>query len=301
MKVLRTPEARFENLPGFNFQAHYREVLSQDQTPLRMHYLDEGDTDGQPVLFMHGEPSWCFLYRKMIPILAEAGFRVLAPDLIGFGKSDKPAKQSDYSYQAHVDWITQWLKALDLKNIALVCQDWGGLIGLRVAAENEALFSSIIAANTALPTGDQKMPEAFFQWQKLSQEIPEFMVGNIVNMGCVSDLSQEIIQAYDAPFPDESYKAGARVFPLLVPTKPDDPASEANREAWKILQNWQKPFLTAFSDKDFITRGGEKVFQKLIPGAQDQPHTIIENAGHFLQEDQGEKLAEVILKFLKSI
>ncbi len=300
MKVLRTPDERFQNLPNFPYSPHYQDIQAEDGTTLRMHYLDEGNSNGQPVLLMHGEPSWCFLYRKMIPTLAKAGFRVLAPDLIGFGRSDKPAEQSDYSYQSHIDWVTQWIKALDLKNIALVCQDWGGLLGLRIAAENQSRFSHIVAANTALPTGDQQLPEAFFQWQKFSQEVPEFPVGQIINMGTVSSLSEEIIQAYDAPFPDESYKAGARVFPMLVPAKPNDPASEANRKAWELLKQWQKPFLTAFSDKDPIMKGGEKIFQKLIPGAQSQPHTIIEKGGHFLQEDQGEKLAEVVVEFIKA-
>lgn len=298
MQVLRTPESRFENLPDFPFAPHYQELLAEDGTRLRMHYLDEGDAQGKTILLMHGEPSWCFLYRKMIPILAKRGFRVLAPDLIGFGRSDKPAQQKDYSYQNHVHWLLQWMDVLGLNDVVLFGQDWGGLIGLRLAAENEHRFSHIIAANTTLPTGDQRPSEVFFQWQKFSQEVPELPVGKIIQLGCVSSLSPEVIRAYEAPFPDETYKVGARVFPMLVPTSPDNPACEANRRAWQVLRQWEKPFLTAFSDSDPIMKGLEKVFQKLVPGTQNQPHEIIEKAGHFLQEDQGEKLAELVIQFL---
>lgn len=294
MEFLRTPEDRFNNLPGYNFQANY--VVFQD---LRMHYIDEGGKTSPVVLMLHGEPSWSYLYRKMIPIIANAGFRAIAPDLIGFGRSDKPTNRQDYSYQMHVDSIVGFIKALDLQNITLVCQDWGGLIGLRVVAEEQNRFSNIVTANTGLPTGDEKMPEAFFQWQEFSQTVEEFPVGGIIQMGCQSGLSKEVIAAYDAPFPDENYKAGARIFPKLVPTSPDNPASEANRRAWAILKQWTKPFLTAFSDKDPITSGAEKIFQQLVPGAKDQPHTTITKAGHFLQEDKGEELANVVVSFIK--
>lgn len=294
MEFLRTPEDRFNNLPGYNFQANYLDFQG-----LRMHYIDEGKKTSSVVLMLHGEPSWSYLYRKMIPIIANAGFRAIAPDLIGFGRSDKPTNRQDYSYQMHVDSIVGFIKTLDLQNITLVCQDWGGLIGLRVVAEEQDRFSNIVTANTGLPTGDEKMPEAFFQWQEFSQTVEEFPVGGIIQMGCQSGLSKEVIAAYDAPFPDESYKAGARIFPKLVPTSPDNPASEANRRAWAILKQWTKPFLTAFSDKDPITSGAEKIFQQLVPGAKDQPHTTITKAGHFLQEDKGEELANVVVSFIK--
>lgn len=294
MEFLRTPEDRFNNLPGYNFQANYLDFQG-----LRMHYIDEGEKISPVVLMLHGEPSWSYLYRKMIPIIANAGFRAIAPDLIGFGRSDKPTNRQDYSYQMHVDSIVGFIKTLDLQNITLVCQDWGGLIGLRVVAEEQDRFSNIVTANTGLPTGDEKMPEAFFQWQEFSQTVEEFPVGGIIQMGCQSGLSKEVIAAYDAPFPDESYKAGARIFPKLVPTSPDNPASEANRRAWAILKQWTKPFLTAFSDKDPITSGAEKIFQQLVPGAKDQPHTTITKAGHFLQEDKGEELANVVVSFIK--
>ena len=293
MKTLRTPDERFSNLPGYNFAPHYVEVCG-----CRMHYIDEGPRDAKPVLMMHGEPSWCYLYRKMIPPVAAAGYRVIAPDLLGFGRSDKPAEKSDYSYQFHVDAITAFLNALDLRNAALYGQDWGGLIGLRVAAENPDRFAGLIAANTGLPTGDVPLTEAFFRWQAYSQSVPELHCGGIVKGACQTELTPEIIAAYDAPFPDETYKAGARAFPLLVPSNPDDPAAPANRKAWDALRQWNKPFLTAFSDGDPVTRGGERVFQKLIPGAQGQHHVTIAGAGHFLQEDKGEECARVVIDFL---
>ena len=293
MDFLRTPDERFANLPDFAFRPGYVDVGG-----LRMHYLDEGPRDAAPLLLLHGEPSWSFLYRKMVPPLVRAGHRVLAPDLIGFGRSDKPTDRRAYSYQLHVDWIVGFLDALALQHITLVAQDWGGLIGLRIAAEHEARFDRIVAANTFLPTGDQKAPDAFFAWQSFSQEVPELPVGGIVARSCVRPVAPEVLAAYDAPFPDERYKAGARQFPLLVPTRPDDPAAPANRAAWQVLQRWQKPFLTAFSDGDPITRGGELILQQLIPGAHGRAHPTIARAGHFLQEDAGEELAGVVAAFI---
>jgi haloalkane dehalogenase len=298
MEVLRTPDERFAGLLGFPFQPHYMEVAAGDGGTLRIHYLDEGPRDADPVLLIHGEPSWCYLYRRMIPVIVEAGHRAIAPDLVGFGRSDKPTRREDYTYQRHVDWMRALIEALDLRNITLVVQDWGGLIGLRLAAEHEDRFARIVAANTFLPTGDRPPGEAFLRWQRLSQEVPEFHVGGIVNNGCVTDLSPEVIAAYDAPFPDDSYKAGARMFPMLVPTSPDDPAAEPNRKAWEVLRRWQKPFLTAFSDSDPITRRADRALQSRIPGTKGQPHTTIEGAGHFLQEDKGEELAKVIVDFI---
>ncbi len=295
MNVLRTPDERFADLPGYPFAPHYVDIGG-----LRMHYVDEGPRDGEPVLLLHGEPSWSYLYRKMIPILVDAGLRPVAPDLFGFGRSDKPASRDDYSYQFHVDSIWGLVEALGLRYITLVGQDWGGLIGLRVAAEHPERFSRIVAANTFLPTGDQPPGEAFLRWQRFSQEVPELPVGRIVNGGCVSELPPEVMAAYDAPFPDERYKAGARAFPLLVPTRPDDPASEPNRRAWQVLERWEKPFLTAFSDSDPITRGGDAIFQQRVLGARGQPHTTITGAGHFLQEDKGEELARVIVEFIRA-
>jgi haloalkane dehalogenase len=303
MDVLRTPDDRFAGLPGYAFAPQYVEVPRGDGSgeTLRVHVVDEGPRDAkETVLLMHGEPSWSFLYRTMIPVITDAGFRAVAPDLVGFGRSDKPTERSDYTYQRHVDWMTAVLEALDLRNITLVCQDWGGLIGLRLAAEHPDRFARIVAANTFLPTGDTPPGDAFLAWQKFSQEAPDFAIGQIVNMGSTTEFTPEIVAAYDAPFPDDSYKAGARVFPLLVPTSPDDPASAANRAAWTVLEGWKKPFLTAFSDADPITRGGDAVLQAKIPGASGRPHTTIEGGGHFLQEDRGPQLARVVVDFVNS-
>jgi len=294
MNVLRTPDDRFVGLEGYDFAPHYAEVGDG----LRMHFVDEGPRDGQVVLMLHGEPSWSYLYRTLISRFRDAGLRAIAPDLIGFGRSDKPTAREDYTYLRHVGWLMAFLDAVGLKDIVLVCQDWGGLLGMRLVGEHPERFSRVVAANTFLPTGDQKMPDAFFAWQQFSQTVPELPIGGILKNGCVKPLSSAVLAAYDAPFPDESYKAGARQFPMLVPWKPDDPAAAANRAAWEVLRRWDKPFLTAFSDQDPITRGGDRILQKLIPGAAGQPHVTIANGGHFLQEDQGDELSSVILKWL---
>ena len=295
MEILRTPDDRFADLADYPYDPNY--LMCGE---LRIHYVDQGNSDDETVLMLHGEPSWSYLYRKMIPIIANAGHRVIAPDLMGFGKSDKPANQEDYTYQRHVDWMTDLILKLDLRNITLFCQDWGGLIGLRIAAEHEERFKRILAANTFLPTGDYRSPDAFIEWQQFSQKTPVFKVGEIITSACVSDLSDDIRKAYDAPFPGEEYKAGARRFPMLVPIKPDDPASNPNRKAWEVLKKWDKPFLTAFSDSDPITRGGDAYFHKLIPGTKGQAHTTIVGAGHFLQEDKGEELAELTVDFINN-
>jgi haloalkane dehalogenase len=299
MQSLRTPDERFSNLPDFSFAPHYVEIDDGDGGRLRVHHLDEGPRDGRVVLLMHGEPSWCFLYRKMIPLLVDSGFRCIAPDLVGFGRSDKPTERSDYTYERHVEWMRATLfDQLDLGDVTLVCQDWGGLIGLRLVGEHPERFARVVTANTFLPTGDTPPGKAFLAWQKFSQEAPEFPVGGIVNGGCATDLSPAVIAAYDAPFPDDTYKAGARQFPLLVPTSPKDPAAPANRKSWETLRAWTKPFLTAFSDLDPITRGGDAAFQRDVPGCADQPHTTITGGGHFLQEDRGEELAKVVAEWI---
>lgn len=298
MKALRTPDDAFANLPGYAFAPHYLEVDDTEGGQLRMHYVDEGPRDGRPLLLLHGEPSWSYLYRKMISPLASAGYRVIAPDLVGFGKSDKPTERSDYTYARHVTWMQSFIDQMQLDGMVLFCQDWGGLIGLRLVAENPTRFVGVVAGNTMLPTGDHHPGEAFLAWQKFSQETPVFPVGKIIRSGIATNMTEEEIAAYDAPFPEESYKAGARQFPTLVPTSPDDPAAPANRAAWEVLKQFDKPVLTCFSDKDPVTRGGERVMQKLIPGCAGQDHVTVENGGHFLQEDQGELLAELMLGFL---
>jgi haloalkane dehalogenase len=299
MEALRTPDERFTDLPDFPYAPRYVEVDDTEGGRLRVAYLDEGPADGETVLLVHGEPSWSFLYRHLVPVLVGAGLRVVAPDLVGFGRSDKPAHRDDYSYARHVGWMREaLLDRLDLRDVTLVCQDWGGLIGLRLVAEHPDRFARVVVANTGLPTGDQPMSEAFLAWQRFSQESPDFHIGRIVGNGTARGATPEVVAAYDAPFPDDSYTAGARIFPTLVPTSPEDPAAADNRAAWEVLGRWEKPFLTAFSDQDAITRGGERVFQKLVPGAQGMPHTTLAGGGHFLQEDVGPELARVVVDLI---
>ncbi len=295
MKILRTPEARFDNLPDYDFKPNFVDIDG-----LRMHYVDEGARDASPVLLLHGEPSWSYLYRHMIPPLVDAGLRVVAPDLVGFGKSDKPAGKGDYSYAAHVEWMRRFIEALDLNGVTLFGQDWGSLIGLRVAAENEGRFSRVAIGNGGLPTGDQAMPKAFKIWRAFATYSPWFPIGRIIQSGTVTELGGDVVAAYDAPFPSARYKAGARAFPALVPTSPDDPACDANRAAWRTFTRWQKPFLTTFSNRDPITRGGELPWQQKVPGASGQNHVTIRNAGHFLQEDKGPELAAVLIGFVRA-
>ena len=295
MESIRTPDDRFRDLPGFPFEPHYIEIDG-----LRIHYVDDGPPGEPPVLMLHGEPSWCYLYRKMIPLIVAAGHRAVAPDLAGFGRSDKLTNRDDYSYQFHVDVMTAFVERLDLRDVTFFGHDWGGLIGLRIVAEHPERFARVVVGNTGLPTGDAPPNETFKRWQQFSQTSPAFEIGRIIQGGTVTELPDDVVAAYDAPFPDDSYKAGARIFPSLVPTTPDDPASAANRKAWEVLEHWDKPLLTAFSDSDAITKGGEHVFQKRVPGAQGQPHTTIAGAGHFLQEDKGPELANVVLDFIRS-
>lgn len=291
MEILRTPDERFENLPDYAFQPHYAELKSG----LRLHYIDEGPRDARPIVMMHGEPSWSYLYRHMIPPVADGGYRVIAPDLIGFGKSDKPAALQDYSYDAHVGWMLDWFDSLDLTGVVLFCQDWGGLIGLRLVAARPERFSAVVAGNTMLPTGQGTPSEAFLQWQQFSQTVPEFPTGKILQGATVRELSEAEVAAYDAPYPNEVYKAGARIFPALVPTAEDNPGAADNRQAWTVLSQWEKPFVTCFSDKDPVTKGGDAIFQKRVPGTKDQPHRVIKGGGHFLQEDKPDELAALIL------
>jgi haloalkane dehalogenase len=298
MDYLRTDDRHFNDLPAYDFAPNYVAVDDTEGAQLRMHYLDEGSRDGQVVLCLHGEPTWCFLYRSMIKVFVEAGFRVVAPDLIGFGRSDKPTRRTDYTYQRHVDWLRSLILQLRLYNLTLFCQDWGGLIGLRIVAEHQERFSRVVTANTGLPTGRTAPGEDFLSWRKLSQEMPILPIGNLIDRACVARLSDDVIAAYDAPFPDESYKAGARQSPMLVPVSADDPASEPNTRAWQALAGFERPWLTVFSDKDPITRKGEEIFQQRIKGARGQPHVIVKDAGHFLQEDKGPEVARIVVDFV---
>ena len=299
MRALRTPDSRFVGLSDYSFAPHYVDDGEGEGGTLRVHYVDEGPRDAAPVLLLHGEPSWSYLYRHMIPVLTAAGHRCIAPDLVGFGRSDKPTEQADYTFARHVAWMREALfDRLDLRDITLFAQDWGGLVGLRLVGEQPDRFARVVVGNTGLPTGDRKPNDAFLAWQKFSRESPMFDVGRIVNGGCVTELSDAIVAAYDAPFPDDTYKAGARIFPSLVPTGPGDPAEAANQAAWAVLRQFDRPFLCTFSDGDPITRGGERAFLGTVPGAQGQPHTTITGAGHFLQEDKGPELARIIIDLI---
>jgi haloalkane dehalogenase len=296
MELLRTPDERFANLPGYDFAPHYA-TLGAEHGGVRMHYLDEGPRDAPVVLCLHGEPSWSYLYRKMVRPLVAGGLRVVAPDLVGFGRSDKPAARTDYTFQRHVDWVAAFLDATGLRDLTLVCQDWGGLIGLRLVGEQPDRFARVVASNTFLPTGDHPLPPAFFTWRAFSQSAAELPVGKVVSGGCAKPVAADVVAAYNAPYPDERHKAGARQFPLLVPATPDDPASAANRAAWLGLRAYARPFLTAFGDADPITRGGDLLLQVAIPGAAGQPHATLAQTGHFSQEDSGEELAQIVVDF----
>jgi len=294
VRIIRTPESAFADLPDYPFEPRYVEVDG-----LRIHYIEEGSSSAAPVLMLHGEPTWCYLYRHMVPLCAAAGHRVIAPDLVGFGRSDKPAEKGEYTYERHVRWLAGFVQELDLQGITLFCQDWGSLIGLRVAAENEERFARIVVGNGALPSADGRTRPslvgalAFLAWRAFATLTPVLPVGRIVDAGCRRKLTVAERQAYDAPFSAPRSKAGARAFPRLVPLTPQNPAIAPNREAWEVLARWEKPFLTTFSDGDPITRAAEAGFQRNVPGARGQPH-IRPHAGHFLQEDAGPELASAI-------
>jgi haloalkane dehalogenase len=333
MQTVRTPDERFENLPGYPFAPHYSEVPSGDGEgeggTLRIHHLDEGPADGEVVLCLHGQPTWSYLYRKMIPVFVEAGFRVIAPDFVGFGKSDKPVSIDDYTYARHVQWMSAWLEGLDLRGLNLFCQDWGGLIGLRLVAAFPERFARVVTANTGLPDGmglppeaakpmremyaglpvvkaseiferfaDKSGPPGFMFWRKYCAESPEFSVGDV--MSGSGTMADEIRAAYEAPFPDDRYVAGARQFPSLVPIFPDDPEIPANKAAWEVLSKFERPVMTAFSDGDPVTAGGFKVIQDRIAGAKGVDHVTIEGAGHFLQEEKGEVVAQAMIDFIRA-
>ena len=295
MHVLRTPDEAFAGITDYPFDPHYADITDRATgTQMRLHYVDEGPRDAAPILLLHGEPSWSFLYRKFVPALVAAGHRVVAPDLIGFGKSDKPAVRNDYTYERHVEWMSDWLTALDLTGITLFCQDWGGLIGLRLVAAFPERFARLVIANTGLPIGTG-WSEGFAAWLAFSQKVETFPVGFIVNGGTTRDLTPAEIAAYDAPFPDEMFKEGARQFPTLVPITPEHGSVAENKAAWDVLARFDKPVVTCFSDKDAVTHGGEKIFIDRVPGARGQPHTIVQGGGHFLQEDAPEQLVQIIL------
>ncbi|PRX47906.1 haloalkane dehalogenase [Prauserella shujinwangii] len=302
VRLLRTPDDRFENLPDFDYPPLYADIDDSEGGVIRIGYVEAGPPDGPPVLLLHGEPSWSFLYRKMLPVLADAGLRAIAPDLVGFGRSDKPADIADHTYARHVEWMRVFaFDTLDLRGVTLVGQDWGGLIGLRLVAENPDRFAAAVAANTGLPTGDQGMPAVWWAFHDAVQKAQVLDIGRFVQSGCKTTLPDEVRAAYDAPFPNEMYKAGPRAMPGLVPATPDNPASDANRAAWDTLTKLDLPFLCAFSDSDPITGPMAPILQRRMPGAAGREHPTLEGGGHFLQEDVGERLAEEVARFVRGL
>ena len=296
VEILKNDPSDFEGLKEWEYKENFY-TLKTEYGDMNIHYIDEGSSSENTVLLLHGEPDWGYIYRKFIDPLVAAGARVVVPDLPGFGKSDKLSERSSYTYEKYVNWMETWLKDLKLNNITLFGQDWGGLIGLRLVAENEDMFKNVVISNTALPTGDISAGKAFEDWKNYAQTVENFHAGGIIKGGTVKGLDQYVIDAYNAPFPDDSYKEAARQFPMLVPVTPDNPSSQKNREAWEVLKNWNKPFLCVFSEQDQIFNGVDKAFTKLIPGCQNQPHKTIQG-GHFIQEDNPEECIEAILHVL---
>ncbi len=294
MPIIRTPDKYFENLKDFPFKPHYVEIDG-----LRMHYIDEGS--GELLFCLHGEPTWSYLYRRMIPPFVDAGYRVIAPDFIGFGRSDKYTEQAEYTFQMHIKTLEKFVTILNLTDITLVCQDWGGLIGLAVAASNAERFSRLVIMNTFLPTGEEKLSQGFWNWRNFAARTPDLIASIVVRGGCYSGntLSKEVLTAYDAPFPDKRYKAGMQVFPLIVPIAPEMPGAKEMKKTRQILSKWDKPVLIMFSDNDPVMIGGDEFFRELIPTARDQPKITIKDAAHFLQEDKGEEIAGLIIDFMK--
>ena len=305
MEILRTPDERFAALisshdaDGFAYDPRYVEVDSGEGERLRIAYVEDGPADGPVVLLLHGEPTWSYLYRSMLPVLAGRGLRAVAVDLVGFGRSDKPAAVGDHTYARHVEWLRAAVfDEIGLTDVTLVGQDWGGLLGLRLATENADRIAAIVAANTGLPTGDHPMPDIWWMFRKAVESAPTLDVGRFVASGCKRGLSDAARAAYDAPFPGEEYKAGPRAMPLILPTSPDDPATEPNRRAWQRLTEWTKPFLVAFSDSDPITGPMGPILARAVPSAAGREQPVIANAGHFLQEDAGKELAVTIADFV---
>ncbi|MGH3509710.1 MAG: haloalkane dehalogenase [Nocardioidaceae bacterium] len=298
METLRTPDERFADLPDYPHPPSYVDLPVDDGDEVRMAYVDVGPRDGPVALLLHGEPSWGFVYRSTLPPLVEQGIRCVVPDLIGFGRSDKPTDPTAHTYAAHVAWVRGLVERLDLRDITLVGQDWGGLIGLRLATEADERFTRIVAANTGLPTGEFDMPEVWHRFRRAVESAPELDIGRLVQSGCVRPLDARVRAAYDAPYPDERHKTAPRCFPGLVPIRPDDPATAANRVAWERLTRWTKPFLVAFSDGDPITAAMAPILRRNVPGAAGRESPVITDAGHFLQEDAGVRLGSVIAAFM---
>jgi haloalkane dehalogenase len=297
MEILRTPDERFERLEGYDFAPHYMGVKGEGDTPLRMHYLDEGPRGAAPILLMHGNPTWAYLYRKIIRKLALQGHRVVAPDLVGFGRSDKPAARSDYTMARHIAWVSEWFARMELKDATLFCQDWGGILGLHLVANYPERFARVVASNTGLPEGQGTTP-GLEQWLKFSQSVPALPIADLVHGGTLRGIGDAERRAYEAPFPEPRYQAAALQFPLLIPLQPDNPGVPLDRAAWKKLERFEKPLLTVFGDRDPISKGAEVSFQQRVPGAKGQRHRIVE-AKHFIQEDQPDLIAEILHGFAR--
>jgi haloalkane dehalogenase len=299
MKVLRTPDECFEGLEGYDFAPHYTQVTDEDGSAIRIHHVDEGPRDGAPILLMHGNPTWAYLYRNFIPTLAAAGHRVIAVDLVGCGRSDKPSERADYTQARHVDWLMQWLTAMDLRDLTLFCQDWGGTLGLHLVAEQPDRFRGVIASNTGMPQGEGE-GEFMKMWVKMMRDAVTFPMDQMLPTGMTHEITPGELAAYKAPFPDPSYEAGICRFPMLIAVQADNPGVPANKEAWKKLGSFEKPFLTLFGAKDPVTRGGEQLLQQHVPGASGQAHQVFPNASHFIQEDVPDELVRHILAFARS-
>jgi len=298
MKVLRTPDACFADLPGYDFEPHYLMIEDDDGTPLRVHYIDEGPRSAEPILLMHGNPSWVYIYRKMIPGLLKSGRRVVAVDLIGLGRSDKPAKRKYYTQARHISWMQKWLDGMQLKNITLFCQDWGGTIGLNLVADNPDRFDRVIVANSGIPAGDGGN-KGLRTWQFIMNFLPRFPLKTAMGRAIqAEEFSDAEMKAYQAPFPSGKYQAGILAFPALIAIFPENPGVAQNRDAWKKLATFNKPLLTLFGSRDPITKGGESKFHERVPGAHGQNHKILKGAGHFIQEDKPDELVAEILPFL---
>lgn len=297
MEILRTPDECFARLEGYDFTPHYQDVRAGDGTPIRIHYVDEGPRDAQPILLMHGNPTWSYLHRKMIGPLAAAGHRVIAVDLVGNGRSDKPARKSDYTLASHYDWMEQWLLALDLRHITLYCQDWGGTIGLALVSRHPQRFDRVVASNTGVPEG--RGESAFMQrWVALMRNATTFPLKQMIPPGMVHKLTPGELAAYIAPFPSDDYMAGIIAFPLLIAVQPDNPGVSLNKKVWEALERFDKPFLTLFGALDPVAKGADREMQRRIPGARGQNHQVFPNAHHFLQEDVPGELVEHILRFI---
>lgn len=295
--MLRTPEDRFENLPGYDFEPHYLDVPNEGTDALRMHYVDEGPRDGDVILLLHGQASWAYLYRNMISLLTAAGFRVVAPDYIGFGRSDKLASEQEYSFQSHVDWLKYFMTSMSLKNVTPFMFDWGGMFGMRIAAENPEFFDRLVLSNTTLPRGPQPRSDEFLKWRDQVLSLPVFPISDMVAGGVVAELQANVLAAYEAPFPDESYKAGPRSFPSIMPFTEDSPAVPANRAAWETLGTWQKPVLTLFSERIAQAETSPTMFHDHMPGAKDQPHVLLTDASYYMAEDKPKELAGYLIDF----